>query len=104
MLISASTLRLTWAIVEEASPKDLLNLSDTMLVKLLLQHVAQKILLTGEEVCALYGYLGSRLSLIRDIAESRLTQETRLLEKGFVSKQPCLAPSIEEDKIIRTPA
>ena len=73
MLINSSMLRLTWAVVEEAPPNDLLTLSDTMLVKRLLQQVAQKILLSGEEVCALSGYLGSKVSLIRDIAESRLT-------------------------------
>jgi hypothetical protein len=75
MLISASTLRLTWAVIEESPPENLLHLSDTMLVKLLLQLVAQRILMSGEEVYALYGYLGSKVPLIRDIAEFRLTQE-----------------------------
>lgn len=84
MLLSASMLHLTWSIVEEASPKELLNLSDTMLVRLLLQQVAEKILLTGEEVCALYGYLGSKITLIRDIAESRLTPEIRLVEQEYI--------------------
>jgi hypothetical protein len=74
MLISASTLRLAWAVVEETSTLELLNLSDTLLLKLLLQQIATKISLTGEEICALYGYLGSRLLLIRELAESREVQ------------------------------
>ncbi|MBE9039312.1 hypothetical protein IQ235_00695 [Oscillatoriales cyanobacterium LEGE 11467] len=65
-------LRLMWAAVEATSPRDLLNLSDPMLVKRLLQHVDRNILLSGEEVCALNNYLGSKVSLIRDIADSRL--------------------------------
>ena len=79
MLISTSILRLTWTVVEEAPPRDLLHLSDTMLVRLLLQHVAQKILLSAEEVCALYGYLGSKVSLIRDIAESSLSPDHHMV-------------------------
>jgi hypothetical protein len=78
MMLSASMLRLTWAVVEEASPRELLHLSDTMLVKQLLQYVAQKILLSGEEVCALYSYLGSKISLIRDLAESRMAPDAYL--------------------------
>jgi len=80
MLISSSTLRLIWAAVEEASPSDLLAFSDTALVKLLLQKVSQKILLCGEEVCALYDYLGSKISLIRDMAESRLLERDVSIE------------------------
>jgi hypothetical protein len=82
MPISASILRLTWAVVEETSPRDLLMLPDTLLVKQLLQHVAQRNLLSGEEVCALYGYLGSRVRLIRDLAESRLTRDIYVLERA----------------------
>lgn len=75
MLVSPSMLRLTWVIVEEFPTEDLLTLSDTRLIKLLLQHVARQIALNGEEICALYSYLGSKLSLIRDIAESRNSEE-----------------------------
>lgn len=84
MRMSTSMLRLTWTVVEEASARDLLHLSDTMLVRLLMQHIAQKILLDGEEVCVLYDYLGSKVSLIRDIAESRLSPETWLLEQQLL--------------------
>jgi hypothetical protein len=66
-----STLRLVWDIVEETQSFDLLNLPDTALVKLLLQRIARKVVLTGEEVCLLYDYISSRTSLIRDLADSR---------------------------------
>ena len=76
MLIGTSILRLVWAVVEEASPGDLLTLSDRMLVKRLSQNVTQKILLSDEEICSLDGYLDSKVLLIRDIAESRVTQKS----------------------------
>ncbi len=72
MELSSSVLRLAWAAVEETSPRDLLTLSDRMLVKCLLQRVDRNILLSGEEVGALSNYLDSKVSLIRDLAESRL--------------------------------
>lgn len=69
--MDSSTLRLVWDVVEETQSSDLLNLSDTALVKLLLQRISRKVLLSGEEVCNLYDYISSRTRLIRDIAESR---------------------------------
>jgi hypothetical protein len=68
VLISSSMLRLTWAVIEETHCSDLLSLTDTGLVKMLLQKISRKILLSGEEVCALYDYLSARTSLIRDLA------------------------------------
>ncbi|RCJ27677.1 hypothetical protein A6770_25380 [Nostoc minutum NIES-26] len=73
MVTDSSLLRLTWTIVEETPNFELLSLTDTGLIKVLLQQIASKILLSGEDVCALYGYIGSKTTLIRDLAESRLT-------------------------------
>ncbi|MUH00207.1 hypothetical protein F7734_51235 [Scytonema sp. UIC 10036] len=64
-------LRLAWSVIEDTPSSELLTLTDTALIKLLLQQIASKILLSGEEVCALYSYIGSRTALIRDTAESR---------------------------------
>ncbi|WP_315787909.1 hypothetical protein [Fischerella sp. JS2] len=72
MLISSSMLRLTWAVIEETLSTELLTLTDTALIKLILQQISSKILLSGEEVCALYSYVGSKTTLIRDLAESRI--------------------------------
>ena len=78
MVINSSTLRLIWAVIEEIPSGELLALADTALVKLILQQITRKIMLTGEEVCVLYGYIGSKTTLIRDIAESRLIHTTCL--------------------------
>ncbi|MFQ4145816.1 hypothetical protein [Chlorogloeopsis sp. ULAP02] len=72
MHINSSMLRLTWSVIEDTPSSELLTLTDTGLIKLILQQIASKILLNGEEVCALYTYIASRTTLIRDIAESRV--------------------------------
>ncbi|HBB32167.1 MAG TPA: hypothetical protein DDZ80_01800 [Cyanobacteria bacterium UBA8803] len=64
-------LRLTWSVIEETPSIDLLTLTDTALVTSILQQITRKILLTGEEVCALHNYIDSKTNLIRDMAESR---------------------------------
>jgi hypothetical protein len=72
MHINSLMLRLTWSVIEDTPSRDLLTLTDTALIKLILQQIASKILLSGEEVCALYSYIGSRTALIRDMADSRV--------------------------------
>ena len=71
MRINTSMLRLTWSVIEDTPSSDLLTLPDTALIKLILQQIASKILLNGEEVCDLYNYISSRTVLIRNIAEFR---------------------------------
>ncbi|MFM7428211.1 MAG: hypothetical protein ACKO7W_24970 [Elainella sp.] len=68
--MDSSTLRMVWNAVEETQDTDLSALPDTALVKLLLQRIARKALLNGEEVCMLYEYISARTPLIRDIADS----------------------------------
>jgi hypothetical protein len=75
MFINSSMLRVTWSVIEDTPTSDLLTLPDTALIKLILQQIASKILLSGEEVCALYGYISSRISLIRDLAEDRVLKK-----------------------------
>ena len=70
--MDSSALRLVWDVVEETQIKDLLTLPDTALVKLLLQRISRRVLLSGEEVCLLYDYISSRIRLIRDMADSRV--------------------------------
>lgn len=69
MFMDSSTLRLVWNVVEETQDIDLSALPDTALVKLLLQRISRKVLLNGEEVCALYDYISARTRLIRDIVD-----------------------------------
>jgi hypothetical protein len=72
MFVNPSLIRLTWAVIEETSSHELLNLADTALVRFLMQRVSTKILLNSDEVGELYNYIGSNILLIRDMAESRL--------------------------------
>jgi hypothetical protein len=76
MLVNSSMLYLTWSVIEDTSSSELLSLTDTALIRLLLKEIARKMLLSGEEVCELYDYIGSRTTLIRDIADSRLVSKT----------------------------
>lgn len=71
MLLNVSTLRLTWAVIEEISAEDLLNLNDAMLVRLITQNIANKIMLNSDDVRSLCHYLNSKLLLIRDMAALR---------------------------------
>lgn len=71
MSIQSTTMRKLWAVVENVPSWDLVNLSDHALSTLLLQEVLGQAALTGEEMTLLSGYIGSKLILIRDMANSR---------------------------------
>ncbi len=70
-MIDSTVLRLLWTVIEESHSQDLLTLSDTALIAMLMQQVSYRVLLTGEEVCNLYTYLSLKLTLIRDMADFR---------------------------------
>jgi len=70
-MIDTSLLRLTWSVVEETQSTYLVSLTDIGIVRLLLQRISKRVLLSGEEVCLLYDYLSSKTTLIRDMADSR---------------------------------
>ncbi|MDX2239157.1 MAG: hypothetical protein NW224_00560 [Leptolyngbyaceae cyanobacterium bins.302] len=74
--IDTSLLRLTWSVIEETQTSSLLSLTDTGLVRLLLQRISRRILLSGEEVYLLYDYISSKITLIRDMAESRFIYQS----------------------------
>lgn len=71
MMIESSMLREVWAVVEKMPTPDLLALSDTALIAMLMKHVSQRVSLNAEEVNDLYAYIGTKLVLIRDIASFR---------------------------------
>lgn len=71
MLNNPYLMRLFWTIVEETQSQELLTLSDTALAATLMQQVSRQVLMSAEEVSRLYDYIGSKLLLIRDIADSR---------------------------------
>jgi hypothetical protein len=98
LTIETSLLRLTWSVIEEAQNTNLLSLTDTGLVRLLLQRISKRILLTGEEVCLLYDYLSSKITLIRDITESRFIPHPNIYIQPIENE--AIAPAVKE--IIRT--
>ena len=68
MNINSSTLRMLWTVVDTLPKHMVLDLSDTALIKMLMQEVSRRIVLNGKEVGALDRYIGNHLHLIRDIA------------------------------------
>lgn len=98
LTIETSLLRLTWSVIEEAQSPNLLSLTDTGLVRLLLQRISKRILLSGEEVCLLYDYLSSKITLIRDMAESRFVPHPNV----YVQPIENAAIALPVKEIVRT--
>lgn len=68
MLPASPLVRLFWKVVESAPNRDLLSLPDQALVAMLMRQVSERALLEGEEINVLYGYIASKIPLIRDTA------------------------------------
>ena len=79
MMLESSTLRELWTVVESVPCNDLLTLSDTALIAMLMQQVSRRILLNGNEVGNLYTYLRAKTALIRDMAASRRSRNLKLV-------------------------
>lgn len=71
MLINASTLRLVWTVIESTPTKNLLSPSDTALVSTVVEQTSGQTYLSEDEINSLSKYVRSKLSLIRDIADTR---------------------------------
>jgi hypothetical protein len=71
MIFDSSLLRILWSVVEEINLRDLLTLSDTALAALLLRQVSRRVLLSGTDQEHLHRYIGTKIHLIRDMAENR---------------------------------
>jgi hypothetical protein len=69
-------LRQLWSLVETTQPSQLVSLDDDSLVQCLLKRLKTESSINGQEVDLLNDYISSRLSLIRDLAEARLTGES----------------------------
>ena len=70
--MKSSTLRQLWALIEETQTSALLKFGDAELVQQLLRRLQSKITMSGEEVNTMNNYLNSKVSLIRDLAQSGL--------------------------------
>ncbi|MBE9163801.1 MULTISPECIES: hypothetical protein [Microcoleaceae] len=68
-------LRQLWSLIETTQATLLVNLDDDTLVQWLLKQLKANSALNGNETDVLNEYIESRLSLIRDLAEERLTPD-----------------------------
>ncbi len=69
--MSPSLLRQLWSLIEDTQSSTLLSLDDSTLIQWLLRQVRQHCALNYDETNVLDNYLRSKLSLIRDLAQSR---------------------------------
>ncbi|HEY9878532.1 MAG TPA: hypothetical protein V6D29_08750 [Leptolyngbyaceae cyanobacterium] len=69
--MNPTLLRQLWALIENSQSSLLLALDDHSLVQWLLEQLSKQRSLNRKETECLSGYIQSRLSLIRDLAESR---------------------------------
>lgn len=69
--MNPTLLRQLWALIENSQSSLLLALDDHSLIQWLLEQLSNQRSLNGKETECLSGYIQSRLSLIRDLAESR---------------------------------
>ena len=68
-------LRQLWSLIETTQATLLVNLDDATLVQWLLKQLKMNSALNGLEADLLNEYIQSRLCLIRDLAQQRLTPE-----------------------------
>lgn len=69
--MTPTLLRQLWSLIESAQSSLLLTLDDGSLVQWLLEQLSQRHALNSSETECISGYIHSKLSLIRDLAQSR---------------------------------
>ena len=72
-MITAKLIQQLWSIIESTQVTTLLQFDDTALVQLLLQQLTAKQNLDDRETPSINTYIKSKLPLIRDTAESRIS-------------------------------
>ncbi|BAY21096.1 hypothetical protein NIES2100_08410 [Calothrix sp. NIES-2100] len=72
-MITAKIMRQLWAVIESTNVSTLLQFDDVALVQLLLQQLKAKQGLDAQADNSLNTYIQSKLPLIRDTAEGRLS-------------------------------
>ncbi len=71
MILNSSTLQKIWSLVEITSTQTLLGKSDRELVLYLLRQLENKHSLNLQEYDSATNYIYSKITLIRDLADSR---------------------------------
>ncbi len=72
-MITAKMMKQIWAVIESTQVSTLLQFDDAALVQLLLQKLEGKHGFDAQANCNLNNYIESKLPLIRDTAEGRLS-------------------------------
>jgi hypothetical protein len=72
-VITAKMIQQLWAVIESTQVNTLLQFDDSALVQLLLQQLKTMQCLDAQADSSLNTYIKSKLPLIRDTAESRLS-------------------------------
>ncbi len=72
-MITAKMMRQLWTVIESTNVSTLLQFDDVALVQLLLQQLKAKQGLDAQADSSLNTYIKSKLPLIRDTAEGRLS-------------------------------
>jgi hypothetical protein len=73
LMITPKLIQQLWAIIESTQVSTLLQFDDTALVQLLLQQLRAKQDIDAKETPNVNTYIQSKLPLIRDTAESRMS-------------------------------
>jgi hypothetical protein len=68
--IKSKIIHTVWSSIDTINKNNLLQLSDTDLIHKIVNHVDKASSLNGEEKQSLIDYVGAKVCLIRDIAES----------------------------------
>lgn len=71
-MLSSSTLRQIWLIIEQTQAQLILELDDSDLVRQAEKRLAARGFLSDAEMNKAQTYISSRIPLIRDLAQSRL--------------------------------
>lgn len=72
-MMTAKMIQQIWAVIESTQVNTLLHFDDAALVQLLLQQLKAKQVLDAQTDGSLNTYIQSKLPLIRDTAEGRLS-------------------------------
>ncbi|MGI0498138.1 hypothetical protein [Limnospira platensis] len=74
--MTPTMLRQLWSLVENTQPSQLVSLDDDSLVQCLMGRLKSQSGINGHDWDMLDEYINSRISLIRDLAEARLSGES----------------------------
>lgn len=72
-MLNSSALSHIWHIVEQTQARIILELSDSELIRKIKEKLEATVFLSVSELNAAQNYIRSRIPLIRDLAEARLT-------------------------------